>query len=212
MPDETSRPNVGGKILTTDELNQRYEIGDLPWDEGVPSAHLVELVDRLGLERARVLEVGCGTGTNAIWLAGRGFDVVAVDMSSKAIELATDKAAAAGVDSIRFRCLDLIKEPPVRDGSIDFVFDRGVFHSVSKESRAAYSERVYHALRPGGHWFSLCGNADERTEGRGPPRLTATEIVTVVERRFCLLELSASRFRRDETSALGWRILYRRRG
>ena len=211
MSDETSRPCIGGRILTAEELNHRYETGDLPWDEGTPSIHLVETVEALGLKTGPVLEVGCGTGTNAIWLGGRGFDVTAIDASCKAIEIARSKASAAGIESIRFLCRDLIAHAPVMDNSVDFVFDRGVFHSVGWADRPAYAERVFRALRPGGHWLSLCGNADELNEGRGPPRLTATEIVSAVEHRFCILELTAARFRRNETSPLGWRILYQRR-
>jgi methyl halide transferase len=82
----------------TQHWNQRYETGSTPWDSGLPSAELCRVIEESNIQPCRVLELGCGTGTNAILLAERGFEVTAVDLSPLAIEQAKRKAAEAGVD------------------------------------------------------------------------------------------------------------------
>lgn len=64
------------------DWNDNYASGCLPWDTGIPDENLVEMVEAGTLVPGRVLEVGCGTGTNAIWLAQKGFDVLGVDLAA----------------------------------------------------------------------------------------------------------------------------------
>ena len=71
--------------------NENYASGELPWDTGLPEPLLVEFVTSAGLAPGRTLEIGAGTGTNAIWLAERGFDVLGVDVSPLAVERARAK-------------------------------------------------------------------------------------------------------------------------
>jgi SAM-dependent methyltransferase len=77
--------------MPQNDWNSRYAAGDLPWDTGHPTRNLVELVEGGTVPAGRALEIGCGTGTNALWLAGRGFDVLGVDLSPLAIERALAK-------------------------------------------------------------------------------------------------------------------------
>ena len=158
--------------------------------------NLLEVLPQLKLSGGQALEIGCGTGTNAIAIASHGFThVTATDLSPKAIEMAKAKAAAPGsMATIDFKVNDIIASAPVPSASVGFVFDRGVFHSVSNDHRPIFARRVADALASGGWWLSLCGNADDKTEG-GPPRLTAAHIATVVEPLFEIHTLSRSRFR-----------------
>ena len=55
--------------------DKRYLDGETPWDSGTVCGHLQAGLQDFGIEPCRALEVGCGTGTNAIWLAQQGFDV-----------------------------------------------------------------------------------------------------------------------------------------
>ena len=98
--------------------NNRYQQADTPWDSGVPSAQLVAALDGGLVAPCRALELGCGTGTNAIYLAQRGFDVTAVDAAPLAIETADIMPTLAGLiglpietGSIDGHCLDLIEGP-----------------------------------------------------------------------------------------------------
>ncbi len=194
---------------TADSWDDRYRTGDLPWDSGQAAPELVRRIQTLGRTGGRVLEVGAGTGTNAIWLAEQGFAVTALDLAPGAIERARAKAADAGQQAIRFLVHDWLTHIPVEPGSQDLIFDRGCWHILDAPERATFAERVYEALAPDGLWISLAGNADEENADGGPPRLTAAEVVQAAEPRFELQELLARRFR--EGAALCWSCLFRRR-
>jgi len=106
--------------------NESYASGQLPWDTGEPEPLLVEFVTSGGVSPARTLEIGAGTGTNAIWLAERGFDVLGVDVSPLAIKRASAKMEGRDL-RCRFAALDFLSATPP-DGPFRFVFDRGCFH------------------------------------------------------------------------------------
>ena len=74
------------------DWNESYAAGDIPWDSGEPDNHLVEFIRSGAVAPGRALDVGCGTGTNALWLAGQGFKVLGIDVSSLAIEKACTKS------------------------------------------------------------------------------------------------------------------------
>ena len=82
---------------TDRDWNARYKQGELPWDSGLVSRELKRVLDEAHIAPCRALELGCGTGTNAIELARRGFDVSAVDCAQRALEIAQQKAIDAGV-------------------------------------------------------------------------------------------------------------------
>src|SRR5215467_1039574 len=115
--------------MTHRNWNEDYEKGDAPWDAGAPDPHLVSLVGSGRVAPGRTLEIGCGTGTNALWLATQGFDVIGVDVAQLAIDKARAKAAAAGAvaGACRFELLDFLAAAPP-GGPFDLVFDRGCFH------------------------------------------------------------------------------------
>ena len=75
--------------------NERYQSGDAPWDTGYPSTELIRTVKEEGIQPGRVIELGCGTGTNSIWLAQQGFEVTAVDISPLALEQESSKRRMA---------------------------------------------------------------------------------------------------------------------
>src|SRR5882762_10631965 len=91
------------------DFADRYARGETPWDSGKPSAELLRVLDAKKLTGATVLEFGCGSGTNAIELARRGFHVVATDIVEQAIRAARDKARAAAVD-VDFRVADTLRD------------------------------------------------------------------------------------------------------
>lgn len=200
------------------EWDRKYRSDDTPWDSGEPAPQLVELLQRRGeldLPNHAALEVGCGTGDNSVLLAQYGFRVVATDIAETAVQAARDKAETFGAaPMIEFLRHDILEGPPVEAGTIGFAFDRGVFHVVTEDERPRFAERVAEALAPGGWWMSLCGNADDPTEG-GPPRLTAAHIAATLEPHFEMHRLLRSRFRRVQdapaSTYLCWVILLRKR-
>jgi SAM-dependent methyltransferase len=181
------------------DWNERYAEGRLPWDSGVPDENLMELVKSGVLAPGRVLEVGCGTGTNAHWLAQQGFQVLGVDVSPLAIE----KARAKG-DKAAFEVREFLSHDPSE--RYDLVFDRGCYHVFEDADRDSFVARVAQQLAPGGHWLSLIGSTEGAPRDVGPPRRSAREILDVVEPVLELVELRSIFFDGDIPA---WRCLSR---
>lgn len=168
--------------MTRPNWNECYETGDLPWDTAEPDEHLVELVGSGTVTPGRALDIGCGTGTHALWMASRGFDVVGVDVSVRAVELARAKAeAASGPGRCTFAVLDFLTDDPP-GGPFDLVFDRGCFHIFDEAAqRARFAERVARVLDPRGVWLSLLGSTEGPPRDHGPPRRSARDITNAIE-------------------------------
>ena len=190
---------------------QRYREGDLPWDSGRPDPHLLAVMEAYGLASGKALEIGCGTGTNAIWLEGAGLDVVGVDLSPTAIERARAKAAAAGA-GCRFLTTDFLVED-VPGGPFDLVYDRGCFHVFDEvDVRAHFVARVASLLAPEGVWHSMIGSTDGPPREVGPPRRSLVDIASAVEPHFELLEMRSTTFDNDHINyARAWVMVARKR-
>ncbi|HEY9731715.1 MAG TPA: class I SAM-dependent methyltransferase [Drouetiella sp.] len=198
------------------DWDDRYKQGPeaLPWDSGEPSGELVAYIESLKKAPAKALEIGCGTGTNAIWLARRGCEVVATDLSETAINMAKKKLADSGLTNVEFKVDDVIARAPVPAGSIDFVYDRGVYHVMDPGNRDTFINRVSDCLKDGGAWLCLAGSADERVYGRdqGPPQLKASELIDLAEKKFEVQYLRTGAFLMpDGTPRKMWEVLYKKR-
>ncbi len=201
----------GGPSRVPIQWEQRYLDGDLPWDSGKPDVYLGQFLHASCMKPCRALEIGCGTGTNAIWLDGQGFDVVGLDLSPTAIERATAKARATGA-----HCQLLVADfliGPVPEGPFHFVYDRGCFHSFGDGSnRACFAERVAEVLDSGGTWYSLIGSTDGPPRNDGPPRRSAADIIAAVEPHFEILELKSTTFDEEGHQAKrAWILVARKR-
>src|ERR1700758_4908745 len=106
--------------------NESYASGQPPWDTGQQGPLLVEFVSSGAVTAGPTLEIGLGTGTNAIWMAERGFDVFGVDVSPLAVERARAKMEGHHL-RCRFAAWDFLAAPPPAS-PFQFVFDRGCFH------------------------------------------------------------------------------------
>lgn len=195
--------------------DERYQAGKdaLPWDTGEPAPELVGYFNSLQKLPERVLEIGCGTGTNAIWMAQKGCKVVATDVSPTAIDAAKNKLKEEGV-GVDFQVSDIAENSPVPPASVNFVFDRGVYHVMAPEQRMLYIERVAEALDKGGFWLTLAGNADQmRAEDEeGPPQLKASELIDLAEKKFEIHSLTRGSFVLPNGKVhLAWQVLYQKR-
>lgn len=188
--------------------NESYASGQLPWDIGQPEPLLVEFVTSGGVSPAPTLEIGAGTGTNAIWLAERGFDVVGVDVSPLAVERAHAKMEGRAL-RCRFAALDFLTAPPP-GGPFQFVFDRGCFHVFDEtDERQRFAAQVVAALAPGGLWLSIIGSTEGPPREVGPPRRSAREVTLAIEPVLEIVELRSAEFRAHGAKA--WFCLSRRR-
>lgn len=195
------------------EKEYKESLGSLPWDTGVTSPELIDYFDSLDNAPKQVLEIGCGTGTNAIWMTKKGSSVVATDISPTAISAAKKKQEEESLD-IDFRVSDILKEKPLGESSVDFAFDRGVYHVMEPDDRKTFIDVVANLLKPGGHWLCLAGNADDTSDPEevGPPRLTAVELLSLAEAKFEVQSLGRSAFvLPDGIEKLAWKVLYRKR-
>lgn len=191
------------------DWDAHYAGEQMPWDTGVPDPHLVEVAS--ALRPGRALEIGCGTGTNAVWLATNGWSVVALDLAPRAIARARQRAEDAGV-TLDLHVADVLADP-VPGGPFDLVFDRGCFHVFDEAAeRAGFAEHVASVLAPGGRWLSLCGNTEGPPRDAGPPRRSARDLADAIEPHLAIVDLRQVEF--DPASGehkLAWRAVYAKR-
>lgn len=192
-------------------FEQRYETGVTPWELDRPDTHLVHMIKAERIAPAKALDIGCGTGSNVMWLARQGFDVTGVDFSEKAILKAKEKSDSTREQS-RFLVMDFLGEDAIsRDFA--FAFDRGCFHSFDeKNDRKQFACNVGRHLKKNGIWFSIIGNSDGEPMDDGPPTRSALEVVSAVDPFFEILHLKADRFDSTrEKPARCWLCLMRKR-
>ena len=152
-------------------FNSAYE-GTPPWDIGRPQKEIIR-VAKDGEISGRVLDAGCGTGENTLYLAGLGFDVWGIDAVPSAIERAKEKAEKRGV-TVNFLVSDAFKLQSLHT-KFDTVIDCGLFHVFSDEERPIFAAGLSSALSPGGKYLMLCFS--EHEPGLyGPRRVTQAEI------------------------------------
>ena len=178
------------------DWNQRYAEQNTPWDTGRPSSELERILHEQDIAPCRALELGCGTGTDAVFLAELGFDVTAVDISPLAIEQARAKADQAGV-RVAFFAADLLEIPDVGP-PFAFVLDRGVYHALRRNALQGFLDTLAKVTAPGGIYLTVAGNSNESRPGEsGPPRVSAEEICRELTPIMDLVQLRETRF--DET-------------
>jgi len=116
-----------------------YRYFRMPWEIG-PRKELVYLVKSQRLSPCRTIDLGCGTGDNAIFLAQHGFEVMGVDYATSAIEKARRKADTAKV-KVEFLVDDLTNLQKV-NGTFDFLLDYGTLDDLSPHDRNLYVSNV----------------------------------------------------------------------
>jgi cyclopropane fatty-acyl-phospholipid synthase-like methyltransferase len=137
----------------------RYLLGRPPWDTGITPPEVTAFLDARPTGRA--LDIGCGTGTNAVTMARRGWTVTAIDLSRVALRSARRKARAAGL-TIDFRRADAGTLLGIQ-GPFDFALDIGCYHSLAPAGRAGYAARLPELVAAQGVFilFSFLGDPAE---------------------------------------------------
>jgi SAM-dependent methyltransferase len=141
--------------------DRAYRRGRRPgWDPGVPAKALTQVIEQGVVRPCRTAVLGCGAGTNAIYLASKGFDVTAIDVAPTALHVAEAKAEEAGV-RVEWVLADVLVLPELEP--FEFIFDRGCYHNVRYVDAAAFVESLRRLSRPGTRVLVLSLNRD------GPP-------------------------------------------
>lgn len=133
--------------------------GEAAWTHSKPPAELIELVETGKIKPCKVLDVGCGEGFYAIYLASKGFDVLGIDISEKAIKYAKENAKKAGVN-IRFKVMDLRDLPELKE-KFNFVLEWAILHGIAFEERQKHIGNVNNLLNENGKYFSVCFNIQD---------------------------------------------------
>jgi SAM-dependent methyltransferase len=191
--------------------DERYRTGDTPWDSGEPSRQLARVLAAHEIPRGPALEVGCGTGLSAIWLASQGFTVTACDVSPTAIEVARSRP---GAGAVRFEVADVLAAPDL-GGPFGFVFDRGVYHVLRRVGAEPYLRWLAGVTEPGAFYLTLAGNANDPSTEEGPPRVHAHELCAELQPLWDLVELRefvyhGIHIEGRNVRPLGWSALFRR--
>ncbi len=168
----------GARFETWDEA---YE-GTPPWDIGRPQGVVLDLLERNafgspggeGTYSGHVLDVGCGTGEHALYLAEAGFDVLGVDASERAIDAARAKAEARGVE-VTFEVYDALRLP-LMGRRFDTVLDVGLYHTFTPGEAERYVEGLANVTRAGGRVHVLCFSDLEPEDWGGPRRIPEAEL------------------------------------
>jgi SAM-dependent methyltransferase len=148
--------------MRREDWDRRYAETELLWSAG-PNRFLV--AEASALPPGRALDLACGEGRNAVWLAQRGWRVTGVDFSGVAVAKARERVAAEGLD-VAVACDDLLAYEPERQ-AYDLVL---VFYlQLPADERAVVLERAAAAVAPGGTFLLVGHDSTNLTEGVGGP-------------------------------------------
>lgn len=146
--------------------NLSYLFGKTPWDTGITPPEVRAIVEGERVKPGRALDLGCGTGTNVIYLAQHGFDVTGVDISSRAIAAARRKIEQAGLAArahVYAGDVTRLETLPIT-GQFDLALDIGCLHAVDVPARLRYAQGLARRVRPGGLYMLY---AFDSCKGRG---------------------------------------------
>ena len=148
----------GMKLI--DRWDRKYRKGRwAPWNNDLPAAPVLqEAVKKKTIKPCRTVVLGCGSGSNAIFLAKKGFDVTAIDIAPSALGIAMADAKKAGA-KVRWVLADVLRLPDSKP--YDLIFDRGCYHNVRYVNATAFVASLKQLTRPGTRCFVLSCNKDK---------------------------------------------------
>lgn len=135
-------------------------VGPLQWESDRPVRVLVDLFANPDFRPRRVLELGCGDGVNAVFMASQGCEVTAIDISATALEMAEEKRSASGVE-ISFLEGDVFGVVPPGE-RYDFIFDRAMLHHLQVFTFEDYKNLVADHLVEEGYFHLICHHVSAR--------------------------------------------------
>jgi SAM-dependent methyltransferase len=146
----------------------------IPWADLRPNPHLVEWLDGAALAPGRALVIGCGLGDDAELLAGRGWAVVAFDVSAEAVRWARQRFQHTNVE---YMSADLFAAPRAWKGAFDLVVEIFTLQALPAGVRARAAPIIARWIRPDGRLFVFArGREESDPPGEMPWPLTAGEI------------------------------------
>jgi len=169
---------VRDEQMRMDEVYKNMSPEEVPWNMETPPEPLVELVDSGKVQPCKAIDLGCGAGNYAVYLAERGFEVTGVDFSQTAIKIARESASRKGV-KCNFFVADVIDELDSVNQTWDFVYGWGLLHHILPEQRQKYVENVRRILNPSGRYLSVCFSQEDTGFG-GSGKFRESSLGTVL--------------------------------
>jgi len=142
-----------------------YQDGPAPWDFGGPQPAVVRVAAVGGFAGA-VLDVGCGSGENALHVAALGLPVLGVDVAETALALAREKAVERGIEA-EFQAADAL-HPEGLGRRFETVLDCGLFHTFDGDERPGYVASLASVAEHGGTLYVLCFSDEGPETGPHP--------------------------------------------
>ncbi len=127
-------------------LKRKDRNQDLEWGFSWLRPHIAFLRDN---QVKKILEIGCGTGSDCIRLTKLGFEIVGIDVSEVGLKWAREKAAQHNVH-VLFEKIDITKDLPFDNGSFDAVISHLALHGFSNIITREVFDRIWHLLKPEG--------------------------------------------------------------
>ena len=192
--EEPAHPTHDPTKLPNGEPNwdMMYRMGIPPWDTGRVAPEL-ECVLKEGVlpQKGAALDIGCGSGANAIRLWEHGYDITAIDISPIALERAHSRAEQKNALN-RFVLDDVFRIGPTL-GTFDVVYDGGFYHIIRQHKLDKYLDLLWRITKPGSYFFCLAGRSEEEggkpIEEGGPPTVTEENIYDELGRLFDIVHL-----------------------
>ena len=156
-----------------DKIYREVPLEESPWNSDTPPDVLVSLVESQEIKPCKTIDLGCGAGNYAIYLAGKGFDVTGVDISPTAIEIAKVHARMKGV-KCEFITADVLGNLREIEVPFEFAYDWALLHHLFPENRKQYVENIHRILRKKAKYLSICFSEQETAfDGSGKYRTTS---------------------------------------
>jgi SAM-dependent methyltransferase len=130
-----------------------YHDGPAPWDLGQPQPAIVRVGSEGGFA-GTVLDAGCGTGENALYVASLGFPVLGVDVAETAVDIARKTADERGIKA-EFAVADAF-HLELLERQFETVLDSGMFHTCDADEKLRYAASLASATEHGGTLYVLC--------------------------------------------------------
>lgn len=138
-----------------EDIYKNTPLDKIPWNIESPPDALLSLSESGQISSCTTIDLGCGAGNYAIYLARRGFDVTGVDISPSAIKIARENAKKKGA-KVNFLVADVLGNLGELKETFDFAYDWEVLHHIFPENRKKYVENVHQLLNPMGKYLSVC--------------------------------------------------------
>ncbi len=180
-----------------------YSRRENPFDVNEPYEWVMEL-EAQGNIRGQVLDAGCGTGDNSLYLSAKGHVVVGLDISTKAIERAKEKAAERGIENVEFRQANICKLTGY-DGNFGTVIDIGCFHSLHEGDQKMYAKMLKKACKARALVY-LRAFSTANTKRKGYPRVSEEQIRAAFSDGWMIIKLEQKEIERVLKLAEGKKV------